>query len=202
MFFLLAGLYWLSLPLLTHVPVQLICFPFMLLLGLLLLWISQLKDDAYRDHLTGLYNRRYAERYVTRLLKNNDYPIGLIYCDINSLKEINDSQGHQVGDRQLQCVSGILRQCCRKGDIVARWGGDEFLILLLQTSLAKVREFDDHIRENFQTVAHDLSVDVAVGCEILYSRHCSFTEMLKNAEQAMYQDKARQKAKLARQEVG
>jgi len=195
---LIAGLYWLSLPLLTDWFVQFYSLPLLLLLG----WVSiklfvenqQLKGYAYRDSLTGLYNRRYAEKYIAFLLKNNNYPIGLIYCDINSLKKINDCHGHQIGDQQLQLAANILRESCRREDVIVRWGGDEFLVLLPQTSLAEVKEISKRIIDNCQAAVQNCPVEVAVGYEMVYSQHCGFTQMLRNAEQAMYRHKARQKA--------
>lgn len=185
---LLGVLYWLVLPS-VHLPMHLVAFPLLVLLVVsqLLSMIdrSMLQEIANRDSLTGLYNRAYAEAHVSRLLRKNSYPIGLIYCDINSLKKVNDSQGHQVGDQQLQQVANLLRSLCRKNDIVARWGGDEFVILLPNASMADVLKVSSRISEGH--------VEIAVGLEVIYSKHCGFEQMLANAEQAMYRDKRRLK---------
>ncbi|SDL69386.1 sensor domain-containing diguanylate cyclase, partial [Halarsenatibacter silvermanii] len=102
--------------------------------------ISELKEQeeklkylSYHDGLTDLYNRYYLTEEMERLNTERQLPISLIMCDVNGLKIINDAYGHKVGDELLVNVADILRSCTRDEDIVSRWAGDEFVILLPQT---------------------------------------------------------------------
>ena len=89
---------------------------------------------VYQDSLTGLYNRRFFEKEKERLDIESQLPLSVITGDVNGLKRINDSLGHVHGDKLLVTIGKILTSCCRKDDIIARIGGDEFCILLPKTS--------------------------------------------------------------------
>ena len=83
---------------------------------------------SYHDHLTGLYNRRFFEREVKRLDKVKRLPLSIIVGDINGVKLINDAFGHTKGDKLIIDTARAISSCCRKGDILARTGGDEYRI--------------------------------------------------------------------------
>ena len=94
----------------------------------------EIKYLLYRDKLTGLYNRRFFEEELKRLDTERQIPISLIMADINGLKLINDSYGHEEGDRLLNSAANIFIESVRSEDILARWAGDEFVILLPRTN--------------------------------------------------------------------
>lgn len=95
--------------------------------------IKMLRRDALTDDLTGLYNRRAFESELKRSVSNArryDRTSALLLIDLNNFKVVNDTMGHQVGDRVLCHIADILRQNTRANDVVARLGGDEFCIIL------------------------------------------------------------------------
>jgi diguanylate cyclase (GGDEF)-like protein len=116
-----------------------------------------LRDFTEIDPLTGLHNRRYlldrvAEHtsqqgleYSSRRAADRDRSAGIIMIDLDDFKTINDTYGHAAGDEALKHVAGILRQCVRDGDRLARWGGDEFLIFLPQVDRERIREVAERI---------------------------------------------------------
>jgi diguanylate cyclase (GGDEF)-like protein/PAS domain S-box-containing protein len=96
--------------------------------------IDELREKAYEDPLTGLANRRYMERVIySRLDEMSRYgwTFGLIFLDIDRFKAVNDTYGHDVGDDVLRMVARTLEYCSRSFDIVARWGGEEFVLVVM-----------------------------------------------------------------------
>ncbi len=89
--------------------------------------------------MTGLYNRRFYEEKVRKLNTERNFPISLIIGDVNGLKLINDVFGHLKGDELLQKAALAIRNSCRSDEIIARWGGDEFVILLPKTTCGSQR---------------------------------------------------------------
>jgi diguanylate cyclase (GGDEF)-like protein len=108
---------------------------------------------SYHDELTGLYNRRYIEGESKKLDLPGNSPMAVIMGDVNGLKIINDIFGHEVGDHLLKKVAEILKENCRKRDIIARWGGDEFLILMPHTSAKTARGIMERYRTNASKTA-------------------------------------------------
>lgn len=97
-------------------------------------WKKEILNLSYHDSLTGLYNRRFMEEQIKKLEQLRELPLAVIMTDVNGLKLANDVFGHEEGDKLLKKAAEILKESCRKEDIIARWGGDEFLILLPRTS--------------------------------------------------------------------
>jgi diguanylate cyclase (GGDEF)-like protein len=112
--------------------------------------LSQLTVLAERDHLTGLLNSRGFEKALSRRIEQGR-PFGLLYGDVDSLKQINDTHGHAEGDRVIKQAASLLQSSVRAGDVVARLGGDEFAALVETRSDAEaeqlVRRLEDALRK-------------------------------------------------------
>jgi diguanylate cyclase (GGDEF)-like protein/PAS domain S-box-containing protein len=128
---------------------------------------QKLERQASRDYLTGLYNRRAfdaALRDAMQLAEQRAEPLALLLLDIDHFKRINDRHGHEMGDRVLQSIARQLGASLRSTDLLARWGGEEFAILLAGTSLQGALVFADRLRT--QVAEHrlqGLSVTVSIG---------------------------------------
>ncbi len=145
---------------------------------------------SFHDSLTGLYNRLYMEMEMKRLNTKRQLPISIILADLNGLKLVNDSYGHAAGDKMLEKVAAILKKTCRKEDIIARWGGDEFIILLPQTSKQKAEVLCDRINENCSKVyLKDIPVSLALGSSTKQEGAIEIEDLFKKAEDNMYRHK-------------
>jgi len=121
---------------------------------------------SYHDYMSGLYNRAYFEEEKKRLDTSGQLPVSIIMGDINGLRLINDGFGYRSGDEVIIAIAKILRSCCRKGDIVARIGGDEFGILLPQTSSQSAQRTCRRIADACQTYSlagHLIYPSISVG---------------------------------------
>ena len=144
----------------------------------------------YHDVLTGLYNRRFYEEELKRLNNERNLPISLIYGDVNGLKVINDAFGHLKGDELLLKAALAIRSACRADDIIARWGGDEFVILLPKTNAEEVEVIAKRIRETYsKEYVNSVSGSISLGWDTHCSIHDDILKALKNAEDLMYRNK-------------
>jgi diguanylate cyclase (GGDEF)-like protein len=151
---------------------------------------AKVRHQSFHDGLTGLYNRIYLEKEMERLDTERQLPIGIIMADLNGLKLLNDTFGHEVGDEMLRQTAETLINACRKEDIIARWGGDEFVIFLPQTTeedaKSILRRIDEQSKEIF---IKDIPLSLAVGSAIKNNKNEILTEILKQSEENMYKHK-------------
>ncbi len=145
---------------------------------------------SFHDILTGLYNRAFLEEEMQRFDTERQLPIGIIMADLNGLKLVNDAYGHLVGDEMLKAVGRILESSCRKEDIIARWGGDEFIILLPQTSERVVDAICRRIKKRCEG-GHikDVPISLALGFAIKENINRNLNDVIKEAENYMYKQK-------------
>ncbi len=142
------------------------------------------------DYLTGLFNRRYFVEAFDTFVRTEQYPLGVMMLDVNGLKIINDAYGHTAGDLALTAVTGILSKAFQPCDVIARIGGDEFAILLPNTSLQAMDACKDAIRQSMsENLIMNVPLSIAIGYESNEGHFKSLDEMLKTAENHMYRQK-------------
>ncbi|QBJ78999.1 diguanylate cyclase [Aquitalea sp. USM4] len=155
------------------------------------------QEAAQTDGLTGLYNRHYAMRYLPQIWEEArlaQQPLSALMLDIDHFKVVNDEHGHDVGDNILQQFAGILRLFCRRTDIICRFGGEEFLIILPDTRLPTAIQVAERIRatlasRNLVTAGLSLSLTVSIGVAENQAQHKSVEALIKSADQALYRAK-------------
>ncbi|MGI1657575.1 MAG: sensor domain-containing diguanylate cyclase [Desulfitobacterium sp.] len=162
-----------------------------------------IKHLSYHDELTGLYNRRFYEEAIKRLDNVNNLPLSIIIGDVNNLKMTNDTLGHAKGDELLQKSAIALKESCRSDDIIVRFGGDEFVILLPQTSQEKAERIVKRIGEcSSKQFVSDFPVSISLGSDTKENTDKSIAEVFNNAENLMYKHKNEFKAHLSRYSEG
>lgn len=145
---------------------------------------------SYHDPLTGLYNRRFYEEEIKRLDTERNIPISIIVGDVNGLKILNDAFGHDKGDELLVKAAKAIQRACRADDIVARWGGDEFVILLPKTTMEDAERVVTRIREKYANVqVNSIRVSISFGWDTKTKSDESIIKVLKSAEDSMYKNK-------------
>ncbi|ACB86008.1 HD domain-containing phosphohydrolase [Natranaerobius thermophilus] len=147
---------------------------------------------SFYDRVTGLYNRAYLEEEIERLDVERQLPISIIIADVNGLKLINDTFGHDRGDDLLENAAGILKKVCRQEDIIGRWGGDEFVILLPQTSYTNAQQVLSRIHNECKR--YELQT-FALGVATKTSKEQSIKQVFKRAEERMYKNKLQESSK-------
>ncbi|WP_172408350.1 PAS domain S-box protein [Desulfosporosinus sp. FKA] len=145
---------------------------------------------SYRDFLTGLYNRRFFEEELKRLDVQRNYPLTVVFVDVNGLKLINDSFGHSMGDQLLKTVAEVIKGSCRSDDIIARLGGDEFVLLLPKTSASETDQILKRIKTRaLEEKVGSIALSVSFGYETKTHKGENIYEILKKAEDYMYKKK-------------
>ncbi|MDQ7039137.1 MAG: sensor domain-containing diguanylate cyclase [Aquificota bacterium] len=163
--------------------------------------IKKLFERAIRDPLTGLYNRYFLEeqgRVEIERAKRYGHPISLIMFDLDDFKRINDTYGHQEGDRVLIKFAKILKSKVRNTDMPVRYGGEEFIVLLPNTApnealivAERIREFMENTVFRFGT--EEIRITVSAGIASCDLRNCSLEELIYRADKAMYEAKRKGK---------
>ncbi|MFW5980885.1 MAG: HD domain-containing phosphohydrolase [Halanaerobiaceae bacterium] len=154
---------------------------------------KEIRYLGFHDNLTDLYNRTFLEEEIKRLDVKRQLPLSLIMADLNGLKLVNDTYGHDKGDEILIKTAKILSKSCRKEDIIARWGGDEFVILLPQTSRKDARKVYNRIKSACDSTGkasqNKIPVSIALGIATKKKEDEDIFEILRKAEDRMYNNK-------------
>jgi diguanylate cyclase (GGDEF)-like protein/PAS domain S-box-containing protein len=149
---------------------------------------------SYHDILTGIYNRTYLDFELKRLDTKRQLPFAIIMGDVNGLKITNDVFGHEAGDQLLKKVAEVLKHSCRQEDIIGRWGGDEFIVLLPNTTDEEAHILLRRIMREFEQLDQKDSINgllpnMSLGYGVKLSEDEDIYETLKIAESNMYKRK-------------
>lgn len=159
---------------------------------------GQLQEQVIRDPLTGCFNRRYLVETIDREFaraEREGYPISILMADIDQFKLTNDTYGHMAGDAVLQTLGKLLHHKTRAGDIVCRYGGEEFLLVLSNILLADALDRAEEYRREIEDLSVDysgikLKITVSIGVAA-YPRHGKTSgEVTEAADHALYQAKS------------
>ncbi len=164
---------------------------------------GRMKDLAMRDSLTELFNRRIFDETLAQKVKYPDmHPVSLLIIDLDNFKQVNDTFGHQAGDQVLKTFAKILKESCRGQDLVARFGGEEFAIILSQTKAATAHAIAQRIRNRLSKTVftfddRTLHMTASVGLATCQEGNSIFTaNLVKQADRALYQAKRSGKNKV------
>ncbi len=151
---------------------------------------EEIRFMSHHDYLTNLYNRFQFEVQLSRLDTKRQLPLTIILGDVNGLKLLNDTFSHLEGDNLLIEVGKIMKKATRSEDIVSRWGGDEFAILLPQTSFDDAQKVYQRIKDLCQkSMYKPITPSISLGCATKTSSSENIYDILKVAEERMYREK-------------
>lgn len=159
---------------------------------------NSLLQQAIRDPLTGLFNRRYLEEILEREIlrvQRKNAPLGIIMLDLDLFKHYNDTYGHEAGDTLLQTLSSYLQANIRQEDVVCRYGGEEFLLIMPEASLETTRQRAEKLRQGTQDLQVEYQgrvlgpVNVSLGVAVFPDHGASGEEVIRAADLALYRAK-------------
>lgn len=155
--------------------------------------MNELQEMASRDPLTGLYNRRRVEEFFKadrRRTLDRRRSIGVIMLDLDHFKRINDTYGHEAGDKVLVETAGIIHNGCQSQDVAARWGGEEFLIIKSNTTNAEVAAVAEELRNRIESTTvtlNETAIEVTASIGLCTRPADALSlEVIHNADKALY----------------
>lgn len=156
---------------------------------------EKLKFLSLHDSLTGLYNRAYFTEELHRLETGRFEPSGIIMCDLDDLKKVNDTNGHCAGDDMIIVAADLIKSCFRTNDVVARIGGDEFAIVVPNCNEELCKRLTKKIKcaANEYNLTHPQKIGISAGFAVRKDKNQTMDEVFKLADLAMYADKSRNK---------
>lgn len=155
---------------------------------------NEVEYHAFHDALTEVYNRRYLEEtFKTLAMDRRAHPITVLLADVDGLKKTNDTFGHETGDQLIVAAAQTLCSNCRPSDVVGRWGGDEFIVILPRTSEADGQHIVDRILAG--SASASTSFVLSIGQATKATADEQFPDVLRLADQRMYAMKAQHHSK-------
>ncbi len=159
--------------------------------------LSQLKESTLRDPLTGIYNRRFLDEFASTFaasIKRRGTQCGILMCDIDFFKKVNDTYGHNVGDEVLKSVVGAIMKEVRESDMFVRFGGEEFLILLMDTDEKDAMAIAERIRKSVESTSINVGSSVikktiSIGISLFDNDSENLWQCIKYSDVAMYKAK-------------
>lgn len=153
---------------------------------------EKLKYLSLHDPMTGLKNRAYFENEMQQIREKHCGRVGIIICDVDGLKIVNDTFGHDSGDNLLIAAGKVIKGCFRDSDVVARIGGDEFAVLLRNSSVATLKSAYRRIREaiaSYNSAKPEFPMSISVGFTASVDAPINIDELFKDADNKMYREK-------------
>ncbi len=158
---------------------------------------AELRDQARRDALTGLFNRRHLGDLMAHELARcarDGQPLSLLMIDIDHFKRINDTYGHQVGDDVLRETARLLGERARASDLLFRYGGEEFLLVLLPADAGVAKEVAEELRQRYAaspltTGSNPAMATLSIGISTFADHGVTFVSLIEAADQALYRAK-------------
>ncbi|BBH21801.1 hypothetical protein Back11_31460 [Paenibacillus baekrokdamisoli] len=167
---------------------------------------DQLKIDSFVDCVTDIYNRRFVELSFPKLslqAQRNHKRLSVILIDVNDFKEVNDRFGHARGDMALKLISQTLKDCSTKGEIVARWGGDEFIMICPYADDKSIDKLSAQLHEQLLKLSQQsgLLLSVSLGSAVCPVEGSKLTQLVQTADKRMYAHKVITKRIAAEPEI-
>ncbi len=148
---------------------------------------------AITDPLTGLYNRGFALSYLgvvlEKLARKQIDKAGIAYIDLDNFKRVNDTFGHNYGDHVLRQIAHMLKNSFRKSDIVARIGGDEFLVIFENSNISRIEERLENLKKEIEKRFSALELSMSYGVVKVVKQDCCIEDLLREADDKMYKQK-------------
>ncbi|RXK00296.1 hypothetical protein CRU98_03815 [Arcobacter sp. CECT 8986] len=163
------------------------------------LLMNALQESAFQDALTGLYNRKFLEEHSKKLVpqvKRENISVGVLLLDMDHFKAVNDEYGHDIGDKVLKELARILNETVRESDLIVRYGGEEFVVLLVGVNseadaISVANKIRQRVRENEIDVyaGNKLKKTVSIGLSMFPQDSNNLDSVIKNADIALYEAK-------------
>jgi diguanylate cyclase (GGDEF)-like protein len=168
--------------------------------------MDNLKESSLRDAMTGLYNRRFLEEYVTTLVATSQRrksPFSVLMLDLDYFKQVNDTYGHEAGDKVLKALSEIITKSVRTSDMVVRYGGEEFLVILMDACADNAIKVAENIRSKVEETKISLpgtmlQKTISIGVSEFPLDADTFWQVVKYADVALYAAKTQGRNRVLR----